>query len=181
MSRRIRRLRRSEGSRPTTAYLRGTLAPGARAFAACGIVIPVTCAPPSKRGGLALRRDALYVEEKPRDPLPADAPEPFYRFPACPGIPDRTMPAQMDSISSARVEAYLAAERLAASRRVGVGADRVESERAMLGVALMDLLRQVETALRMEFDEGELDGLRLAAVGKDGKRDRHGAIGGDGE
>lgn len=179
MSRRIRRLRRSEGSKPTTAYLRGTLAPGARAFAACGIVIPVTCASPSKRGGPALRRDALYVEDKPRDPLPADAPPgSFYRFPACPGIPDRTMPAQMDSVSSARVDAYLAAERLAASRRVGAGSERVASERTMLGVALMGLMREVETALRIEFDEGELEGLGRAVVEKNG---RYGSMGGDGE
>lgn len=171
MSRRIRRLRKHEGSKPTTAYLRGTLAPGARAFAACGIVIPVACAPQSKRGGLALRRDALYVEEKPRDPLPADATKgPFYRFPACPGVPCRTMPAQMDSVSSARVDAYLAAERLAASKRVGAGPERVKSERTMLGVALMDLLREVETALRIEFDEGELEGLRRAVIEKNAAR-----------
>ena len=169
MSRRIRRLRRSEGSRPTTAYLRGTLAPGARAFAACGIVIPVTCAPPSKRGGLALRRDALYVEEKPRDPLPADAPDGgFYRFPRMAGLDGWSMEEQLRSVGSERIEAALAADRRAASRSVASSGET--ADRTMLGVELMDVIHATETALRIEFEDHELEGLRRAVIEKNAAR-----------
>lgn len=151
MSRSIRPYRDGDAPVVRTAYLRGIVAYG-HEFASGGVHLMV-----SRHAG------SLYVEDDPRD---CD-PDGFYRFDAVEAGVEPTMLDQIRHIQARRIDAAMACRALERTRRVdGVGPERVAADRTELGLALMDLLRATEEALRLEFDEAELEGLRSSAVAR---------------
>ncbi len=90
----------------------------------------------------------------------------FYRFPSMANIGDLTTEGQAAKIFEEAYEAKSAQ----AFWCYGNGSGDEEADRTAYGMELMDVIHAAETALRMEFDDSEVDGLRDAVEDKNRKR-----------
>lgn len=90
----------------------------------------------------------------------------FYRFPAMANIGDLTTEGQAVKILEEADEAKSAQ----AFWFYGNGSGDEDADRIAYGMELMDVIHAAETALRMEFDDSEVDGLRDAVEDKNRKR-----------
>ena len=92
----------------------------------------------------------------------------FYRFPAIACIEEPSNTRQADKIYEESLEgcgaqlSYEMAERY--------GNPIIHKIRENYGMELMDVIHAAETALRMEFDDAEVDGLREAVEEKNRER-----------
>ena len=95
----------------------------------------------------------------------------FYRFPAMADLGDWEADQQMCKIISERREADEALEKYLAYQRKDDPDYMVEHRlRKAYGMELMDLIHAVETALRIEFFDGEVEQLHAAVEKKNRER-----------
>lgn len=97
----------------------------------------------------------------------------FYRFPAMEKLDELTNPQQMRHIKDELCEANYEELNLYAVRGSGNKAAEGDARRRY-GMELMDVIHTCETALRIEFEDGEIDGLQSAIVEKNRKRGYYG-------
>ena len=90
----------------------------------------------------------------------------FYRFPAMARLDMWTREGQVDKILAEATEVMAEQFRL----DFKAGAER----RIAYGMELMDVIHAAETALRMEFDDGEVDVLRGCVEHKNRERGYYG-------
>lgn len=100
----------------------------------------------------------------------------FYRFPAMADLKDFTTIQQVNYIAQEVREAIDAALKMqssydhATNTLVREDFDEADNDRCEYGKELMDVIHAVETALRMEFSDAEVGGLRDAVEDKNRKR-----------
>lgn len=97
----------------------------------------------------------------------------FYRFPAMAKLDEQTNSQQMERIKDEVREASYEELNLYAVRGSGNKAGEGDARRDY-GMELMDVIHTCETALRIEFEDGEIDGLQSAVVEKNRKRGYYG-------
>lgn len=99
----------------------------------------------------------------------------FYRFPAMARLKELSAEAQAVKIREEADEAFNALcdglwDCDTGEPRVEMG----EADRTAYGMELMDVIHAAETALRMEFSDAEVDGLREAVEEKNRRRGYYG-------
>lgn len=99
----------------------------------------------------------------------------FYRFPAMARLKELSAEAQAVKIREEADEAFNALcdglwDCDTGEPRVEMG----EADRTAYGMELMDVIHAAETALRMEFSDAEVDGLRMALIRKNQRRGYYG-------
>ena len=95
----------------------------------------------------------------------------FYRFPAIAKLGEWTNEEQAEKVLDEATEAYNALRDSLWDYDTGTRREEMsDSDRTAYGMELMDVIHAAETALRMEFGDAEVDGLRDAVEGKNRKR-----------
>ncbi len=95
----------------------------------------------------------------------------FYRFPAMAKLGEFTNEEQAEKVLDEATEAYNALRDSLWDYDTGTRREEMsDSDRTAYGMELMDVIHAAETALRMEFGDAEVDGLRDAVEGKNRKR-----------
>ena len=92
----------------------------------------------------------------------------FYRFPAMANLGEWTNEQQADKVRGESLEACNALWDYDMGARFGK--PDTTKRRTAYGMELMDVIHAVETALRMEFSDAEVGGLRDAVEDKNRKR-----------
>lgn len=92
-----------------------------------------------------------------------------YRFPALVVDEDCNLKTQINKVKSELAEA----KRAEITYRC---AGRGKIHKTALGVELLDIIHAVETALRMEFDDAEVEELRAKVIEKNGRRGYYGTV-----
>lgn len=92
----------------------------------------------------------------------------FYRFPAMAKLGEWTNEQQADKVRGESLEACNALWDYDMGARFGK--PDTTKRRTAYGMELMDVIHAAETALRMEFDDAEVDCLRDAVEDKNRKR-----------
>ncbi|MEC4272730.1 hypothetical protein VJ923_06130 [Adlercreutzia sp. R25] len=104
----------------------------------------------------------------------------FYRFPAMAKLGELTGEQQAEHIAQ---EAEEVSEALGGMKRChemaftsneDIDHDKAKESRLAYGMELMDVIHAAETALRMEFEDEELDDLREAVIEKNRARGYYG-------
>lgn len=91
----------------------------------------------------------------------------FYRFPAMAKLGELMNEEQINAVRGECIEADKALWEYEMSLRLCKPAS---AERIAYGMELMDVIHAAETALKMEFSDAEVDGLRDAVEEKNRKR-----------
>lgn len=91
----------------------------------------------------------------------------FYRFPALSNLGERMNEEQINAVRGECIEADKALWEYEMGLRLCKPAS---AERIAYGMELMDVIHAAETALRMEFDDAEVNCLRDAVEDKNRKR-----------
>lgn len=95
----------------------------------------------------------------------------FYRFPAMAKLGEWTNEEQAEKVWDEATEAYNALRDSLWDYDTGTRREEMsDSDRTAYGMELMDVIHAAETALRMEFDDNEVDGLREAVEEKNRRR-----------
>lgn len=95
----------------------------------------------------------------------------FYRFPAMAKLGEFTNEEQAEKVWDEATEAYNALRDSLWDYDTGTRREEMsDSDRTAYGMELMDVIHAAETALRMEFDDFEVDGLRDAVEKKNRRR-----------
>lgn len=92
----------------------------------------------------------------------------FYRFPAIACIEEPSNTRQADKIYEESLE--VCGAQLSYEMAERYGNPIIHKIRENYGMELMDVIHAAETALRMEFDDAEVDGLREAVEEKNQER-----------
>lgn len=92
----------------------------------------------------------------------------FYRFPAIACIEEPSNTRQADKIYEESLE--VCGAQLSYEMAERYGNPIIHKIRENYGMELMDVIHAAETALRMEFDDAEVDGLREAVEEKNRRR-----------
>lgn len=95
----------------------------------------------------------------------------FYRFPAMAKLGEWTNEEQAEKVLDEAAEAFNALRDGLWDYDTGTRLEEMrDADRTAYGMELMDVIHAAETALRMEFDDSEVDGLRDAVEDKNRKR-----------
>lgn len=95
----------------------------------------------------------------------------FYRFPAMAKLGEWTNEQQAEKVWDEAAEAFNALRDGLRDYDAGKRREEMsEADRTAYGMELMDVIHAAETALRMEFDDAEVDCLREAVEEKNRKR-----------
>lgn len=95
----------------------------------------------------------------------------FYRFPAMAKLGEWTSEQQAQKVLDEACEAFNALRDGLWDYDTGERREMMsEADRTAYGMELMDVIHAAETALRMEFSNGEVDNLRNAVIEKNRKR-----------
>lgn len=95
----------------------------------------------------------------------------FYRFPAMAKLGEWTNDKQAEKVWDEAAEAFNALRDGLWDYDTGKRREEMsEADRTAYGMELMDVIHAAETALRMEFSDAEVDGLREAVEEKNRRR-----------
>lgn len=95
----------------------------------------------------------------------------FYRFPAMARLGEWTNEQQAEKVWDEAAEAFNALRDGLWDYDAGKRREEMsEADRTAYGMELMDVIHAAETALLMEFDDNEVDGLREAVEEKNRRR-----------
>lgn len=95
----------------------------------------------------------------------------FYRFPAMAKLGEWTNEQQAEKVRDEAAEAFNALRDGLWDYDAGKRREEMsEADRTAYSMELMDVIHAAETALRMEFDDAEVDGLREAVEEKNRER-----------
>lgn len=95
----------------------------------------------------------------------------FYRFPAMAKLGEWTNEQQAEKVWDEAAEAFNALRDGLRDYDAGKRREEMsEADRTAYGMELMDVIHAAETALRMEFSDAEVDGLREAVEEKNRRR-----------
>lgn len=95
----------------------------------------------------------------------------FYRFPVMAGLGEWSNEEQAEKVWDETTEAYNALRDSLWDYDTGTRREEMsDSDRTAYGMELMDVIHAAETALRIEFSDVEVDGLRDAVEDKNRKR-----------
>lgn len=95
----------------------------------------------------------------------------FYRFPAMAKLGEWTNEQQAEKVWDEAAEAFNALRDGLWDYDAGKRREEMsEADRTAYGMELMDVIHAAETALRMEFSDAEVDGLREAVEEKNRRR-----------
>lgn len=95
----------------------------------------------------------------------------FYRFQAMAKLGEFTNEEQAEKVWDEATEAYNALRDSLWDYDTGTRREEMsDSDRTAYGMELMDVIHAAETALRMEFDDNEVDALRDAVEEKNRER-----------
>lgn len=99
----------------------------------------------------------------------------FYRFPAIAKLDGATLEHQVTKVCCEACEALDAMRDCLWDYDTGTRREEMrEADRTAYGMELMDVIHAAETALRMEFSDAEVDGLREAVEEKNRRRGYYG-------
>lgn len=99
----------------------------------------------------------------------------FYRFPSMAKLGEWTNEHQVTKVCCEACEAWDALRDCLWDYDTGTRREEMsEADRTAYGMELMDVIHAAETALRMEFSDAEVDGLREAVEEKNRRRGYYG-------